>query len=78
MAVAMEIPRVETVGSMSLGEVREQLAKFRQGGRIEASDQVKLQSKMQEILSHLAKLGQKGEQFAQIRLSDEMTELCQR
>ena len=78
MAVAMEMPRVETVGSMSLGEVREQLAKFRRGGRIEAADQVKLQSKMQEILSHLAKLGQKGEQFAQIRLSDEMTELCQR
>lgn len=78
MAVATEMPRVETVGSMSLGEVREQLAKFRRGGRIKAADQAKLQRKMKEILSHLAKLGQKGGQFAQIRLSDEMTELCQR
>ena len=78
MAVATEVPKVEAVGSMSLAELREQLAKFRQDGRIQAADQAKLERKMKEILSHLAKLGKKGGQFAQIRLSDEMTELCQR
>ena len=78
MAVAAEMPKVEAVGSMSLAELREQLAKFRQDGRIHAVDQGKLESKMKEILSHLAKLGQRGGPFAQIQLSDEMMELCQR
>ena len=78
MAAVKEMPRVEVIASMSLGEVRQQLAKFRRGGRIKAADQARLERKMKEILARLAKLGQKGGRFAQIRLSDEMRELYQR
>ncbi len=78
MAAVKEMPRVETVSSMSLVELREQLVRFRQGRRMRAEDRVKVERKMKEILSRLAKLGQKGGQFAQIRLSDEAKDLCQR
>ena len=78
MTAVKEMPRVEVVGSMSLAEVREQLAKFRGGGRMKAADRARLERKMKEILGRLAKLGQKGGRFAQIRLSDEMRELYQR
>ncbi len=78
MAVVSEMPKAKVVGSMSLGEVREQLARFRRGGRMKAGDQARLERKMKEILSRLAKLGQKGGRFAQVRLSDEMRELYQR
>lgn len=78
MAVVTELPRVEAVGSMSLGEVREQLAKLRRGGRIEADDRTRLHGKMKDILRHLVKVGQKGGEFAQIQLSDEMAALYQR
>ncbi len=78
MAAVTEMPRVEVVASMSLEEVREQLARFRRAGRIKAADQARLVSKMKANLGRLAKLGQKGGQFAQIRLSDEMRELYQR
>ena len=78
MAAVKEMARDETVSSMSLEELREQLVRLRQGGRLRAEDRVKLERKMKEILSRLAKLGQKGGQFAQIRLSDEAKDLCQR
>ena len=78
MAVATGTPKIEAGASMSLGEVREQLAKFRRGGKIKAAEQAKLDSKMKEILSHLSKLGQKGGRFTQVQLSDEMKELCRR
>ena len=78
MAVVKEMPRVEAVSSMSLEEFREQLVRFRHGGRMRVDDQGKLERKMKEILSRLAKLGQKGGQFAQIRLSDEAKSLCER
>ncbi len=78
MAAVKEMPRVEVVTSMSLGEVRQQLAKFRRGGRIKAADRARLERKMKEILSRLAKLGQKGERFAQIRLSAEAKALSKR
>ena len=78
MAAVKEMPRVETVSSMSLEELREQLVRFRQGGRMRAEDRGKLERKMKEILSHLAKLGQRGGEFAQIGLSDEAKALCER
>ncbi len=78
MAVVSEMPKAKEVASMSLGEVRGHLAKFRRGGRMKAGDRARLQMKMKEILDRLAKLGQKGGRFAQIRLSDEMRELYQR
>ncbi len=78
MPVATEMPKVEAVSSMSLAKLREQLVKFKQNGRIQAVDQAKLKGKMKEILSHLAKLGQRGGRFAQIQLSDEMRALYQR
>ena len=78
MAVVSEMPKAKEVGSMSLGEVREQLAKFRRGGRIKAADRARLERKMKEILSRLAKLGQKGGRFAQVRLSAEAKALSKR
>ncbi len=78
MAAVKEMPRVETVSSMSLEELREQLVRFRQGGTMRADERCRVERKMKEILSRLAKLGQKGGQFAQIRLSDEAKDLCQR
>ncbi len=78
MAAVKEMPRVEVVTSMSLGEVRQQLAKFRRGGRMKTGDQARLERKMKEILARLAKLGQKGERFAQVRLSAEAKALSKR
>ena len=75
MAVVSEIPKAKEVGSMSLAEMRDHLARFRQGGRIKAADQARVQAKMREILARLAKLGQKGGRFAQVSLSDEAREL---
>ncbi len=78
MAAVKEMPRVEVVASMSLAEMRDHLATFRRGGKMRAGDRARLERKMKEILSRLARLGQKGGQFAQIGLSDEMRELYQR
>ena len=78
MAAVKEMPRVETVSSMSLEELREQLARFRNGARMRADDRGKLERKMKEILSRLAKLGQRGGEFAQIGLSDEAKVLSER
>ena len=78
MAVVSEMPKAKEVASMSLVEMRDHLAKFRRGGRMRAGDRARLDKKMTEILRRLARLGQNGGQFAQIRLSDEMTELYQR
>ena len=78
MAVVSEMPKAKEIGSMSLGEVRGHLAKFRRDGRIKAGDRARLEMKMKEILGRLAKLGQKGGRFAQVRLSDEARELYER
>ena len=78
MAVVSEMPKAKEVGSMSLAEMRGHLAKFRRGGKIKPGDRARLERTMKEILGRLAKLGQRGGGFAQVRLSDEARELYQR
>ena len=78
MAVVSEMPKTKEVGSMSLAEMRDYLGKFRREGKLKAGDRAKLERKMKEILGRLAKLGQRGGQFAEIRLSAEAKALCKR
>ena len=75
MAVATEMSKVKGVGVMSLAEMRDHLVRFREVGEIKSADQAKVQAKMKEILARLARLGEKGGLFAQVRLSDEAKEL---
>ena len=78
MAAVKEMPRVEAGSSMSLEELRDQLGRLRQGGRMRACDQVKMEKKMKEILARLARLGQRGGLFAQVGLSEEAKALSKR
>ena len=78
MAVVSEMPKAKEIGSMNLAEMRDHLANFRRGGKLKAGDRARLERKMKEILARLAKLGQRGGQFAQIRFSAEAKALCKR
>lgn len=78
MTAVKEMPRVEAGSSMSLEELREQLGHLRQGGRMRACDRVKMEKKMKEILVRLARLGQRGGLFGQVRLSEEARALSKR
>ena len=75
MGIVSEMPKAKEVGSMSLAEMRDHLARLRRGGRMKPGDQGRLAKRMKEILGQLAKLGQRGGAFGQVRLSDEAREM---
>ena len=78
MAVVSEMVSGKEAATMSLAEMREHLGRVRQGGGIKPGDQARLASKMKEVMSRLAKLGQRGGGFAEVQLSDEAKELYDR
>ena len=75
MVIVSEMPKAKEVGSMSLTQIRQHLAEFCQGGKVDPQKRDKLQKKLREILSRLAKVSQRGGQFAQVRPSRQLLEL---
>jgi len=75
MVIVSEMPKAKEVGTMSLAEIRQHLAEFCRRGKVDPQERDKLQKKLREILSRLAKVSQRGGQFAQVRPSRQLLEL---
>ena len=75
MVIVSETPKAKEVGTMSLAEIRQHLAEFCRRGKVDPQERDKLQKKLREILSRLAKVSQRGGQFAQVRPSRQLLEL---
>ena len=75
MVIVSEMPKAKEVQTMSLAQIRQQLANFNRQARIDPAQREKLHKKMREILARLAKLSRKGGPFAQVRPSPQLMEL---
>ena len=75
MVIVSEMPKAKEFGTMSLAEFRQHLAEFCRRGKVDPQERDKLQKKLREILSRLAKVSQRGGQFAQVRPSRQLLEL---
>ena len=74
MVIVSEMPKAKEVQTMSLAQIRQQLANFNRQARIDPALREKLHKKMREILARLAKLSRKGGPFAQVRPSPQLME----
>ena len=78
MVIVSEMPKTKEIQTMSLAQIRQQLAYFNRQGRIDPRQRQRLQKKLGEILARLAKLSRKGGPFAQLRPSRQLMELFER
>ena len=75
MVIISEMPKAKEVQTMSLTQIRQQLAQFRQDGKVDPAQREKLQRKLREILGRLAKVSRRGGPFAQVRPSRQLMQL---
>ena len=75
MVIVSQMPKAKEVGTMSLAQIRQQLAEFGKRGKVNPAERAKLQKKLREILGRLAKVSRRGGPFAQVRPSRQLMEL---
>ena len=78
MAIVSEMPKIKDASGMSLAQIRRQLDNLHGQGQIDPDQRARLQAKLRQIMTRLARISRRGGPFAQVRPSQELMELYQR